>query len=126
MFLGGVERRRSRSGTEPKNILSVFKSDWTNSTQTVMRPEIIIILYPFLADLPHFIQTLKKVDVQNMIPVGLIKSLYQSILCWFTRLNIFEINFFHLAPFLCQGSYKFRTIIHSDDLRFAMTFDKMV
>lgn len=66
-----------------------------------MRPLVVIFHQPALCHFPCFIQCSEQVKIQNFRPVCPFEPLDERILCWFTRLDKFELYAMFFAP-LCQ------------------------
>ena len=72
----------------------------------------VVFLKPGIANVLNVLKGVKPVHVHHIFPKSSIKSFYQAILCWFSRLNIEDIDVMPSSPLLEVRSNKFRPIIN--------------
>jgi len=122
--MGVVKRRRSRSETEPIKGIGAFGHKFPvlsgrYTTQSIVRPVVVVIIHKFLRNLPYFIKVVEQISVQYRLAVGFVESLDVRILSGLSRLYILKPYFIHFAPFLCYFGHKLRTIVHADGFGFS-------
>lgn len=97
----------------------------TNTSQRIMGPVVVIVQHPLRGNIPYLVQRIEDVCVQHLLPVGPVEPFYQSVLCRFPRLCIFELDPVCPAPVLGKLGNEFRTVVHPYPFRFAVAADQV-
>jgi len=79
-----------------------------------MRPLLIVDRYPLSSDLPHLLQTAKKIEIEDFILIRTIEAFNKSILRGSTRLNMVNEHPIRLPLIQEALRQKLWTVIHTD------------
>ena len=76
----------------------------------------MVFLQPLLGDIPGFGQAAKKVEVQDILSVGTIESLYVRILRWLSRFDEIKKNIGLFGPACHPLGNQLGAIVHPQPL----------
>gem|GEM_PF-2508895 len=84
-----------------------------------MRPLAGIFHQPALRNFPCFIKGAEQIKIQNLCPVGPVKTFDKRILCWLAWFNKFQCHTMFFCPRRQSQRDEFRAVVHSQFQRIA-------